>query len=180
MAAAVVAAIVRQVVVGWLLLPGERQDAARARLSPAAAAGAEGSGQRASRPPSPRRRLAVDALAAMVATLTLAGILERAWLWALAFAVMLAVRLLRSEVVAAGAVHRWKTVTARAPAAARLVALWVLARVVTDALSNGVIESYTAMALFVITGVVGVFVVFPGTPAPPRPEASRPAPQAAT
>lgn len=170
-AAAVVAAIVRQLVVAWLSVPGPRQQSLWQRLSAAAP------GARAEEPvvaPSPARRMGVDVLAAAIGTLTLAGILERAWVWLVAFAVMLGVRLLRSEVVAAAAVRRWKAVTARAPAAVRLVALWVVARLVTDALSDGVIGSYTAMALFVIAGVVVVFVVFPGTPATAR--AERPAP----
>lgn len=179
-AAAVVAAIVRQVISGWLLLPGTRQQAVRDRLSAAAAAVRKGTLRQPLPRPSRGRRLGGDALAAMVATLTLAGILERAWLWVVAFGVMLGVRLLRSEVIARGAVRRWKEVTARLPAAARLVALWVLARVVTDALSKGVIESYTAMALFVIAGVVGVFMVFPGTPSSPGREPAAPVPQAAT
>lgn len=170
-AAAVVAAIARQLVVGWLSVPGPRQQALWQRLS-AAAPDARAEGPVVA--PSPARRMGVDVLAAAIATLTLAGILERAWVWLVAFGVMLGVRLLRSEVVAAAAVRRWKAVTARAPAAVRLVALWVVARVVTDALWDGVIGSYTAMALFVIAGVVVVFVVFPGTPATPR--AERPAP----
>ena len=165
-AAAVVAALVRQVVVGWLSVPGPRHQARWRRLTAAAPEARAGEPAVA---PSAARRLGIDVLAASIGTLTLAGILERAWVWLLAFGVMLGVRLLRSEVVAAAAVRRWKVVTARAPAAVRLVVLWVVARLVTDALSSGVIESYTAMALFVIAGVMVVFVVFPGTPAPSQP-----------
>ena len=104
---------------------------------------------------------------AVLATLVLAGVLEHPWLWVLSLVVMVSVRVLRSGVVASDSLDRWKRLVNRVPAAVRLGLLWLLARLVTDALSNGAIGSYTGVALFVLGGVVTVFAVFPGSPAGP-------------
>lgn len=105
-----------------------------------------------------------------LATLVLAGILEHAWLAGLAFAVFLLVRLLRSGVVPVPGLDDWKRSAARLPAAVRLVVLWVIARVATNAVAGGTISSYTGLALFVIVGSVVVWAVFPGSPRHDRDE----------
>jgi hypothetical protein len=96
----------------------------------------------------------------------LAGVLEEGWLWVATFSVFLGVRLLRSGIIAGGALNAWKRLVAKVPAVVRIVALWVVARVVTDALVKGFVDSYTGVALVVIGGVVVVFILFPGTPPP--------------
>lgn len=98
-AAAVLAALARQAVVGALLVPGGRGE----RLVEQAPGGDDAQPLR----PLPRRRRFVgDAAATAAACVTLAGVLERWWLWVAAAAVFLSTRLLRSEVVAADAVRR--------------------------------------------------------------------------
>lgn len=105
-----------------------------------------------------------------LATLVLAGVLERAWLWALAFGTLFTVRLLRSGVIAAPQIDRWKRITAAVPSFVRIVVLFLVIRVMTDALAQRVITSYTGVALVVIAGAV--MVLFPGTPAGPVPTAA--------
>jgi hypothetical protein len=163
-AAAVAAAILRQVLIGLTMVPNGLQRRVRwvEQLGPA-------TGQSGLRRARTGQRLVADVLAAVLATLALAGLFEHVWVWALSFTVMISVRVLRSGVVARDLVDRWRRVVDRVPAVIRLVALWFLARLVTDALANGTIGSYTGVALFVLGGVVTVFLVFPGSPAPARP-----------
>lgn len=162
-AAGVVAALARQVLIGFTLVPNGLQRRIRWAEQTGPTRGAI----------APRRaragqRLVADVLAAALATLALAGVLEHTWVWVLSFVVIVSVRVLRSGVVASGVVDQWKRVVERVPAAVRLGLLWLLARVVTDALSNGTIGSYTGVAVFVLGGVVTVFLVFPGSPTRPR------------
>jgi hypothetical protein len=126
--------------------------------------------------PGTGRRMVSDLMAATLATLVLAGVLERAWLWVVTFSLFLTLRLVRSGVVAPDAVDRWKRLVAKVPAVARLVALWVVARVVTDAMVRGFIGSYTGMAVVVLVGAAVVFAVFPGTPRHPEPGAGERSP----
>jgi hypothetical protein len=165
-AVGVAAAIVRQVVVGATLVPSGFQR----RVRWVENAGFE-DGPVSPRPPaSAVRRLVTDVVASALATLALAGVFEHTWVWVASFSIMLTVRLLRSGLVAAGLVDGWKRVVDKVPAVVRLGGLWLLARVVTDALSNGTIGSYTGVALFVLGGVVVVFLVFPGNAT--RPDAA--------
>jgi hypothetical protein len=159
-AAGVMAAIVRQVVVGATLVPSGLQR----RIRWVERAGFEDGPVAPRRPPSAGRRLITDVIAAGVATLALAGVFEHTWVWVASFSTMLAVRVLRSGLVAARLVDGWKRVADKVPAVVRLGGLWLLARVVTDALSNGTIGSYTGVAMFVLGGAVVVFLVFPGNP----------------
>lgn len=161
-AAAVFAILLRQAWIAATMLPGTFHDRLRA---------AEDSGSeridRSSDTPRVRgvgRRLVGDVVTAVLGTLTLAGILESVWIWILALSVFLGVRVLRSDLVRLAPLETWKRVTSRAPAWARLVALWLIARVLTDALSTKTISSYTGLALFVCAGVLLAFAVFPGAP----------------
>lgn len=163
-ASGVAAGMVRQVVIGLSLWWEPFRN--RVRAVEADPVAADSGRPRLPRPPSTGRRLAGDVTSATLATLVLAGVLERAWLWALAFGTLFVVRLLRSGVIAAAVVERWKRTTARVPAVVRLVVLFLVVRLMTDALAQGVITSYTAIGLVVIAGAVLVFAVFPGTPAP--------------
>jgi hypothetical protein len=165
-AAGVMAAMARQVLLGLALwwppvrdrVRTAEQDRVPERVSGRAGAGA--------RPVAPGRfrRLLGDLGSAGLATIVLAGVLEEGWLWVAAFGTFLGVRLLRSGIVAAGALDSWKRLMARVPAVARVVLLWIVARVVTDALVKGFIGSYTGVALVVIGGAIVVFLIFPGTP----------------
>lgn len=161
-AAGVVAALVRQVLIGLTMVPNALQRRVRWAEGTGTAKGTAGPRQA-----HPVQRLAADVAAAALATLALAGVLEHTWVWVLSFGVMVTVRALRSGVVAGGPVDQWKRVVDKVPAAVRLGLLWLLARLVTDALSNGTIGSYTGVALFVLGGVVTVFLVFPGSPSKP-------------
>lgn len=163
-ATGVVAGMVRQAVIGLSLWWQPLRD--RVRAAEGDHVMSVGGRARSRRQPSTGRRLAGDIASATLATLVLSGVLERAWLWALGFATLFTVRLLRSGVIAVPAVERWKRTTARVPAVVRLVVLFLVTRVMTDALAQGVITSYTAIALVVMVGAVLIFAVFPGTPAP--------------
>ncbi|HVF15100.1 MAG TPA: hypothetical protein VM942_10900 [Acidimicrobiales bacterium] len=171
-AAGVAAAILRQILIGVTLVPNVLQRRVRWVEQTGPAQGAVGPHR-----PRPSQRLVADVFSAVLATLVLAGVLEHPWLWVLSLVVMVSVRVLRSGVVASDPLDRWKRLVDRVPAAVRLGLLWLLARLVTDALSNGTIGSYTGVALFVLGGVVTVFAVFPGSPAGPaeRDDAAVPA-----
>lgn len=110
------------------------------------------------------RVVAADVVFAALATLCLAGVLEFAWSWIVTFAVLLVVRVLRSPLVRWPVLDGWKRLTARAPAWLRLVVVWLIGRLVIDAVSQEVITSYTGLAMFVLGGVLLAFVVFPGQP----------------
>lgn len=163
-AAGVMAAIGRQVLLGlalWWEPMRERVQAAEEDPVPERAARAGNARPVAS---GLVRRLLGDVGAAVLATVVLAGVLEEAWLWVAAFSVFLSVRLLRSGVISAPALETWKGRVAEVPAVARVVLLWIVSRVVADALVKGFIGSYTGMALVIIGGAVLVFLIFPGTP----------------
>jgi len=169
-AMAVVAAIARQLMYAAALWWAPVRDRVR-RAEADPVVQRPGRGERDVAPAGPAtlgvgRRLLGDIGASTLATLVLAGVLERLWLWILAFGVFLTVRLLRSGVLAVGPLNVWKTVVARVPAVVRVVLLWIIARVTTDALAGQFIDSYTGVALVVIAGAVVVFLIFPGTPRP--------------
>ena len=169
-AVAVMLGMVRQVVIGlslWWAPCRARVRAAEADPVPLDA-GLPG----ASRPSSTGRRLAADLASTTLATLVLGGVLERVWLWALAFGTLFTVRLLRSGVIAAPQIDRWKRITGAVPSFIRVVVLFLVIRVMTDALAQKVITSYTGVALVVIAGAVIVFAMFPGSPAGPVPTAA--------
>lgn len=187
-AAAVVATLLRQLWIGAAMLPGSvrdrlhaAEDGAADGEAPGAAAPGTAGGTTSSadgataRPqlvvPGPARRITGAVLSSLLATLTMAGILEQAWLWVAAFAVLLAVRLLRTTERWIPALERWRRIAAVLPAWARLIALWVLSRVAVEAIANDLIGSYSALGAFVLLSIVVVFAVFPGEP--------RPAPDAA-
>lgn len=189
-AAAVVATLVRQLWLGAAMLPGAVQARLRAAEDGAApdapaASGADAGpgapgaaadvGQGAAPPapdaprlavPGPARRVVGAVLSSLLGTLTMAGILEQAWLWVAAFAVLLAVRLLRTTERHVPALERWRRIAAVLPAWARLIALWLLSRVAVSAVSNDLIGSYSALGVFVLLSIVVVFAVFPGEPGP--------------
>jgi len=170
-AAAVAATLARQAWLGVAMLPGlvrDRLEAAE-RGDPGAAPPAP------PRPPSPVRAFGAAVLTSALATLALAGILERAWLWAVAFAVLLAVRLLRTGLVSVAGLATWQRMAAALPAWARLIALWLVSRVVVQGVSSDLIGSYTGLAIFVLGSVVVVFAVFPGEPPAPVDRDRRPA-----
>ncbi len=170
LAMAVVAAIVRQMLYAAALWwPPVRDQVRRAEADAVVQRpGAEQGGLAQAGPAGlgVGRRLLGDIAASALATLVLAGVLERLWLWVLAFGVFLTVRLLRSGVLAVGPLNIWKTLVVRVPAVVRVVLLWIIARVTTDALAGQFINSYTGVALVVIAGAVVVFLIFPGTPRP--------------
>jgi hypothetical protein len=182
-AAGVMAAIARQLLIGLSMWwPPVRDRVRHAEQDPVPERVA-GEGTRP-RVPGTARRLVGDVVSAGLATLVLAGILEEGWLWVATFSVFLGVRLLRSGVIVAGPVATWKRMVAKVPAIVRAVALFVIARVMADALVKGIVESYTAMALVIIGGVILVFILFPGTPppeeeSPPDTAASGPVPAGA-
>jgi hypothetical protein len=163
-AAGVMAAMARQVLLGLALWWSPVRDRVRFAEEDRVPERAAQAGRARPVASGTFRRLLGDVGAAGLATIVLAGVLEEGWLWVAAFAVFLAVRLLRSGVIAAGALDTWKLLVARVPAVARAVLLWIVARVVTDALVKGFIDSYTGVALVVIAGAVMVFLIFPGTP----------------
>lgn len=185
-AAAVIGTVLRQMWVGAAMIPGAVQDRLRAAeeaedgASPAereAAGRAEADGGdvaaeellaqvRVPPPPGTTRRVGAAVVTAVLATLTMAGILEQLWLWFAAFGVLLAVRLLRTTPRHIGWLERWRRVAALLPAWARLITLWLLSRVVVAAISNDAIGSYTALGVFVLVSIVVVFAFFPGEPRP--------------
>lgn len=124
--------------------------------------------------PSVGRRLLGDVGASCLATLVLAGVLEQLWLWVVAFGVFMSVRLLRSGVLAVAPLEAWKVLVARVPVVVRVVVLWIVARVLTDALAAQLIDSYTGVALAVLAGAILVFLIFPGTPAETADSAAAP------
>lgn len=181
-AAAVIATVLRQLWLGAAMVPGVVQDRLRAaedgeggatpaERKTAAQAGPEAAADllakvRFPAPPGTTRRLSGAVALSLLATLTLAGILEQLWLWFAAFGVLLAVRLLRTTPQHLPWLERWRRVAAVLPAWARLIALWLLSRMVVEAISNDVIGSYTALSIFVLGSIVVVFAVFPGEPRP--------------
>lgn len=190
-AAAVVATLVRQLWLGAAMLPGAVQARLRAAEDGTASGAAEapgaptapgadvGPGGPAAHPapggpdaaprlavPGPARRIGGALLSSLLGTLTMAGILEQAWLWVAAFGVLLAVRLLRTTERYVPALERWRRIAAVLPAWARLIALWLLSRVAVSAVSNDLIGSYSALGVFVLLSIVVVFAVFPGDPKP--------------
>lgn len=190
-AAAVVATLLRQLWLGAAMLPGAVQarlraaedgtasGAAGAPGGPTAPAADVGPGGPAAHPapggpdaaprlavPGPARRIGGALLSSLLGTLTMAGILEQAWLWVAAFGVLLAVRLLRTTERYVPALERWRRIAAVLPAWARLIALWLLSRVAVSAVSNDLIGSYSALGVFVLLSIVVVFAVFPGDPKP--------------
>lgn len=168
-AAAMIAVIVRQLWIGTTLVSGPSQEGLVRALSRPFPPSASTDDDHAVAVTTPGRRTVSDVVRAGVATLVLAGILEHVWLAALAFGVFLMLRLLRSDVLDLPGIAEWKALTARAPAAVRLIVLWVLARVGTNALSNDTITSYTGLAIMVVVGSILVWIVFPGQPRDPNP-----------
>ncbi|MGY4644481.1 hypothetical protein [Cellulomonas sp. URHB0016] len=160
-AAAVGATLVRQLWLGATMLPGLLQDRLRA-AEDSADPGDPAVPTR--RTPGVVRRVTAAVATSLLATLALAGILERVWLWFAAFGVLLAVRLLRTDEWSLPWLDRWRRVASRLPAWARLLALWLMSRAVLQGVSNDLIGSYTALAVFVLVSIVVVFVVFPGEP----------------
>jgi hypothetical protein len=159
-AAAVAATLVRQAWLGVAMLPGIVRD----RLEAAERGDREAAPPRPPRPPGTARAFGAAVLTSALATLALAGILERAWLWAVAFAVLLTVRLLRTGLFSVAGLATWQRIAAALPAWARLIALWLVSRVVVQGVSSDLIGSYTGLAVFVLVSIVVVFVVFPGEP----------------
>lgn len=155
--AALLATLLRQCWLGLALLPGTVQDRLRA---------AEATPPPVGGPAAPRRERPLPSalLAASVATLALAGLLESLLMAGVAFAVFFVVRLLRSDQLRVPALDAWRELTDRAPAWARLLGLWLLSRVASDAVGNELIGSYTALAVVVLVSVVVVLVLFPGPP----------------
>lgn len=157
-AAAVTAALVRQLWLGAVMLPGPLRD----RL--AAAESAPSPERSRGRAPVRSRPWTAAVLSATFATLALAGILEQVLLWPLTFAVFFAVRLLRSDQLRVGWLDRWRRIAAVLPAWARLLAVWLLSRVAAQSVDNTLIGSYSALTFVVLLSVVVVFAVFPGQP----------------
>lgn len=170
-AAAVIATLARQVLIGWTMLPGP----ARERLT---AAEQQGPKTAATARPGPRRQVPVAILTSLLATLAMAGILERAWLWVAVFLILLTIRLIHTGLITVPGLPQWQQAVSLAPAWARLIALWLLSRVIVSGLSPDLIGSYTALAIFVLVSIVAVFAVFPGEPLPP--EDTTPAPSEST
>ncbi len=175
-AAAVAAVVLRQAWLGAAMLPGQVQQRLREAeahpppvLPDRIARRTERRGAPRAGRTSPVRAWGGALASATFATLALAGILERAWLWPLTFAVFAAVRLLRSDQVRAGWLDRWRRIAAVLPAWARLLAVWLLSRVAAQSVGNDLIGSYTALTFVVLVSVVVVLAVFPG--ALPRPDA---------
>jgi hypothetical protein len=179
-AAGVMAAMARQVLVGLALWWAPVRDRVRAAEQDPVPERVARTGHARPVAPGAARRLIGDVGAAVLATIVLAGVLEESWLWIASFSAFLGVRLLRSGVIAPGPLDVWKQWAARVPAVVRVVLLWVVARVVTDALVKGFIDSYTGVALVVIGGAVVVFLIFPGTPRTAAPGAGPSGPPAPT
>jgi hypothetical protein len=159
-AAAVIAAIVRQLVV--LAIDRNRRAAARVDIVVSLA--------QPIRPPRPatRRRALLRAVAAaLVATLMVSGTLERVWTWALAAAVFLAIALLRSELLPSRMLTAWRRLAERLPLLVRLVVILVAVRVVAGFLAGSVIASYESLAVFVILGALVSVLLLPPPELPP-------------
>lgn len=185
--AAVAAATIRQVVIGIILLLGSRVRSTETQ------AAAERVALSAPAESTPGGTIAAHMLVAAAATLVLAGLLEHAYLWIVVFSVFLGVRLLRADAVAWRWLETWKRLISRAPAAARLVVLWVAIVTVTDQLIPPIprgssttewwtVDSYTDITFLILIGVIVAFAILPGLPAsaigtagkgPPSAEASR-------
>jgi hypothetical protein len=159
-AAAVVAAICRQLVV----LAIERNRQAKARVDVVVGLAEP------IRPPrtASRRRIFGRVLAtAVIGPLMIAGMLERTWTWALAAAVFLAVGLLRSELVPRRLHGVWAGVVERLPLLVRILGIVVLVRVVAGFMAGSVITSYESLAVFVlVTTLVSVLLLPPPAPGP--------------
>lgn len=165
-AAAVVATLARQGLIGWTMLPGPARD--RLRAAEQGAPVIAGSATAPTTEPGPARRALAAVAMSGLATLTMAGILEHGWLWVVAFAVLLAIRLARTGQLHVPRLQRWQHRVRALPAWVRLIALWVISQVIGQRLSNNLIGSYTALAVFVLVSILVVFALFPGEP-PPRP-----------
>lgn len=169
-AAALIGVLIRQAWLGTIGVLASADDVmvraeARARGTDSPVTRDSGNGQAGEVSPSTTRLTTAAVTAAVLSTLIMAGILEHWWLWVLSFVVFLGLRLLRS--LRLPGVSRYQEIVARVPLVLRLVGLWLLARVITNALSNEQIGSYTGMALTVLAGAALIWVVFPGQAAKP-------------
>jgi hypothetical protein len=159
-AAAVVAAMLRQLVV----LAVSRDDDASARVDTVVSLGQPLELAR------PRRRRVVLLQvvgATVVATLMMAGTLERAWTWGLAAGVFLVIAVLRSPLLPARVLATWQRVAGRLPLLVRVGIIVVAVRVVAGFLATSAISSYQGLAVFVVLAALGSVLLLP--PSPPVP-----------
>lgn len=163
-AVAVAATLLRQLWIGAsMFVPAVRERLAAAEATPTPPAVLRNRTRQA-------RPLPSAILAATLATLTLAGILEHVLVWLVAFATFFAVRLLRFDQIRFPALDAWRRIANFAPAWARLIGIWIISRLVISAVDNDLVGSYTALAAVVLISVVVVFLIFPGEPGRTRRE----------
>lgn len=176
-AAAIAATVLRQLLYGSVMLPGIQRERLEAAERDAPVLGdTAAAAERTAGEPSAARQVVAAVLTAALATLAMAGILERAWLWAVVFVTLLVIRLARTRLLAVPGLPAWQRAVSLAPAWARLITLWLVSRVVVQGMSTDLIGSYSALAVFVLVSIIVVFAVFPGDPpADPR-KATRPRP----
>jgi hypothetical protein len=181
-ATAVIATMARHVWIGLTMFSEPLRSRLRRAEAASAAAVSDAPATHLSPPsgvaPHRSRRMLASLTTAGLATLTLAGILEQGWLWIAAFTTFATMGLVRAGLVLIEPVERWKQLTARIPSIVRLATAWILARVVTDGLSNDTIRTYTGLAVFVLAGSLVVFALFPGPPVHASARTSAPGPLA--
>jgi len=113
-AAAVVATLARQALIGWTMLPGNQRDRLRAAEQGAPAIAGSATAQPTS--PRPSRRMLSAVATSVLATLAMAGILEHAWLWVMVFVVLLAIRVTRTGMVTVPGFEQWQRLVRHLPA----------------------------------------------------------------
>jgi hypothetical protein len=153
-AAAVVAAIVRQLVV---LAVTRRRDLAErvdvvVSLAPL---------PHEPRPPGPWRTLARVLGAGALGAFMMAGTLERAWTWTLAVAVFVTIALLRSDLVPEPFVAAWRRLAGRVPFLVRVGLIIVAVRVVAGFMAGSVIASYESLAVFILLAALASVLLLP-------------------
>jgi len=157
-ATAVVAAIVRQLVV--LAIDRRRDLATRVDVVVSLAEPA-----RPSRPVTPWGTLLRVLGAGLLGAFLIAGTLERAWTWTLAVAVFVLIGLLRSELLPGSVRVAWRRVAGRLPFLVRAALVVVTVRVVAGFMAGSVIASYESLAVFILLAALASVLLLPPPPA---------------
>lgn len=159
---AIVATIARFAMLWWASDTSERADrVARTERDLARGPGATPWLER----PGP---LVSSVVAAAATTLLLAGVLERWWIAGVMFAVFLALRLLRADVLPLR-LEPWRRVVVNVPVLLRLAVALLVVDQIRRAFVDEFAPTFTQLALYLTGAVVVLFLLLPGAPAAPRP-----------